>query len=81
MTRTIDQLFENAQLTTGQVAEMTGLDPQRVEAIYWGRWLPSPSERERIARVLQVGVDEVDWGHTMSPRVIRYHRFGISEEF
>jgi hypothetical protein len=28
-----------------------------------------------------VGVDQISWGHTMNPRNVRYHRFGLKEDF
>lgn len=78
---TIDLLFENSQLTIEDVAERAKLSPDRVEAIAVGRWMPSPSERQRIAAAFGVPVEEVSWGHSMDPRNIRYHRFGLKENF
>ena len=78
---TIDVLFENSQLTIEDVAERAKLPPERVLAIAVGRWLPSPKERERIAAAFGVAADEVGWGHTMDPRNVRYHRFGLKENF
>ena len=48
---------------------------------HWGRWTPSPDERAAIAAALGVRVEEVSWGHSMNPRNIRYHRFGLKESF
>lgn len=79
MANTFERLFEQSQLTREEMAERSGLQIARVEAIVAGRWLPSPSERERLATALEVKVDEVDWGHTMSPRNVRYHRFGLPD--
>ena len=31
--------------------------------------------------VIGVEVDDVSWGHTMAPRNIRYHQFGMKEDF
>lgn len=78
--RTVDQLFEQANLTVEDVAEQTKLTSERVEAIAMGRWTPSPKERQRIAAVFDVPVDEISWGHTMDPRNIRYRRFGLPKE-
>jgi hypothetical protein len=60
---------------------MARLAPERVEAIAVGRWTPSPEERRRIAEAFGVSVEEISWGHTMDPRNIRYHRFGLKENF
>ncbi len=78
---TVDQLFERASVTANEVAKKTGMDQGRVDAISGGRWMPSPKERQLIADALEVRVDEIDWGHTMSPRNVRYHRFGLPEDF
>ena len=78
--RTVDQLFEEANLTVEDVAEQAKLTAERVEAIATGRWTPSPSERKRIAAVFGVSVESISWGHTMDPRNIRYRRFGLPKE-
>ena len=79
--KTIDLLFEETQLSVDEVAERARLRCERVEAIAVGRWTPSPEERRRIAGAFSVSVDEISWGHTMDPRNIRYHRFGLKENF
>ncbi len=79
--KTIDLLFEETQLSVEEVAERARLMPARVEAIAVGRWTPSPEERRRIAGAFGVTVEEISWGHTMDPRNIRYHRFGLKENF
>jgi hypothetical protein len=79
--KTIDLLFEETQFTVEDVAEKSRLTCERVEAIAVGRWTPSPEERRRIAAAFGVPVEEVSWGHTMDPRNIRYHRFGLKENF
>ena len=48
-------------------------------AIVLGRWTPSPKERQWIADVFQVPVQEVSWGHTIDPRNLRYRRYGFQE--
>ncbi len=78
---TIDQLFERTNVTSKDVAKKTGMEPGRVDAISRGRWLPSPKERQLIADALEVRADEIDWGHTINPRNVRYHRFGMREDF
>ena len=35
--------------------------------------------RAALAAAMGVSVDAVDWGHTMSPRNVRYHRFGLPD--
>ena len=77
MRHTFERLFEQADVTCEVLAQRTGLPIERVEAILSGRWLPSPAERNKLASALELQPDEIDWGHTMSPRNVRYHRFGF----
>lgn len=77
----VDQALEAANVSLDELVERTGLPRERVEAIVSGRWLPSPAERQAIAQVLGCPVGEISWGHTMSPRNVRYHRFGLPEDF
>jgi transcriptional regulator with XRE-family HTH domain len=79
--KTIEFLLEQAGLSIDEIAERSLLPPERVAAIALGRWTPSPEERVAIAGALGVGVEEVSWGHSMNPRNIRYHRFGLKENF
>lgn len=79
--KTIDVLLEELDLVVDELADRSGLDYERVAAIVDGRWLPSPVEREKIAVVLGMAPAEISWGHTMSPRNVRYHRFGLKEDF
>lgn len=79
--KTIDLVFEESSLSIAEVAEKARLLPERVEAIVLGRWLPSPAEREQMASALGIPTDQVAWGHSVAPRNIRYHRFGLPEEF
>ena len=78
---TVDVLLETTGLMVEDLAERSGLPEERVEAIALGRWTPSPWERLRIAEAFDVPVDDVAWGHTMDPRNVRYHRFGLKEDF
>lgn len=46
-----------------ELADRSGLDLPKTRAIFLGRWTPNPDERKRIATALNVGVDEIAWGH------------------
>ena len=50
-------------MSVEQLAQRSGLEKTRVEAIVLRRWTPSPVERQRIAAVFNVPVEEVAWGH------------------
>ena len=79
MPHTVDVLLEQQNLSIPQLADAARIEAARMEAIVTGRWTPSPAERERIAAAFGVPVDDISWGHTMSPRNVRYHRFGLPE--
>lgn len=46
-----------------EIADRSGLDLPKVRAIFMNRWTPSPSEREKIAKALEVPIDDIAWGH------------------
>jgi hypothetical protein len=79
--KTVDVLLEELNLSVDELAQRCGMLPERTLAIVDGRWLASPAERAAIAAALGVAVDSISWGHTMSPRNVRYHRFGLKEDF
>ena len=79
--KTVDVLLEELGLSLVELAARARIVPERMEAIADGRWTPSPAEREKIAAALGVAVTEISWGHTMNPRNVRYHRFGLKEDF
>ncbi|MCA9237705.1 MAG: helix-turn-helix domain-containing protein [Planctomycetales bacterium] len=78
--KTVDALFENSRHSLDDLAAASGLSPERVAAIVDGRWLPNPAERAALAAALGVEVAQVSWGHTMNPRNVRYHRYGLKED-
>lgn len=79
--KTVDVVLEEMQWSLEDLADRCALPIERVESIVDGRWLPSPNERERIATAIGMTVTEISWGHTMNPRNVRYHRFGLKEDF
>ena len=79
--KTIDVLLEEQDVVLDELAQRSGLPMARVEAIVNGRWTPSPAEREKLAAALGMPATEISWGHTMNPRNVRYHRFGLKDDF
>ncbi len=63
MTRTVADLCREQSIRIAELAQRSGLDDGRVTAIALGRWTPSPSERQKIAAVFGVAVDQIAWGH------------------
>lgn len=50
-------------MSVADLAERSGLDESRTLAIALGRWTPSPIEREKIAGVFGVALEDIAWGH------------------
>ena len=63
MPSTIADLCVAKSVTFEQLVERSGLEEQRVKAILMHRWTPSPTERQKIAAVFGVPIDEITWGH------------------
>ena len=61
---TISQLMQDRDVSFGQLVEESYLEKKVVEAIVQGRYTPSPQQRQRLAHVLGVSPDEIQWGHT-----------------
>jgi len=78
---TVDMLLDETGLMLEDLAEKSQLPLKRVEAIVFGRWTPSPAERQRVAAALGVEISEVVWGHMMDPRNVRYRRVGLVKDF
>ena len=51
------------KMTLEELSQRSGLDVGRLQAIYLGRWTPSPSERQKVATALDVEVSDIAWGH------------------
>ena len=63
MVKTVADLCRESNITIADLAQRSGLEDGRVTAIALGRWTPSPAERQKIATVLAVAIDEIAWGH------------------
>ena len=77
--KTFERISEDQSMTPEILAQRSGVPRRRVEAILSGSWLASPTERKALAAAVGVEVEDVDWGHTMNPRNVRYHRFGFPQ--
>jgi hypothetical protein len=74
---TVAELCVQFRLGLADLAEKAGLEEKRVQAIAEGRWLPSPSERDRIAGVFKLERDQIVWGH----RATVEHLYGHGPQF
>ena len=63
MAASVEDLCRQCDVPFEQLVERSGLEKSRIEAIYLGRWTPSPTERQRIAAVFDVAVTDIAWGH------------------
>ena len=63
MPASVAELCHDRQVTLAQLVEQSGLEETRVAAIILGRWTPSPAERQKIAKVFGLAIDEITWGH------------------
>lgn len=61
--RSIDQLCVERGIDARKLAELSGVEEQRVFAIVLGRWTPGPEERDAIATVFGLTRDQIAWGH------------------
>jgi hypothetical protein len=52
------------QMSVDALEAATNLERHILEAIFLGRYLPSPQQRQRIAAALAVTIDDISWGHT-----------------
>ncbi|MCC7083457.1 MAG: hypothetical protein IT427_00440 [Pirellulales bacterium] len=63
MPTSVEDLCRTQSVTFDQLVARASLDSERVKAILLRRWTPSPAERQKIAAVFGVAVDEIAWGH------------------
>jgi transcriptional regulator with XRE-family HTH domain len=63
MSRTVAELCQEHGINVAELSQRSGLDDGRTLAIALGRWTPSPDERQKIAAVFGVPVDQIAWGH------------------
>ena len=69
--------MEEAGLGVDRLIAESGLDAKLVQAIVGGKYTPSPSERRCLARVLDLPVDEIAWGHAVQVE----HMYGHGPQF
>jgi transcriptional regulator with XRE-family HTH domain len=62
-TVSVAELCVEQGLSVAQLAERSGLESKRVQAIVEGRWTPSPAERDRIASVFGKPREAIAWSH------------------
>lgn len=63
MAISVAELCQQRQVTVRELAEQSGVDEMRITAIVMGRWTPSPQDRQQIAGVFGLAIEEIAWGH------------------
>lgn len=78
--QTIEQWLAEKRLTLADLEERSRLDHKVLDAIVHGRYTPSPQQRQRLAGVLGVSVEQIAWGHSNPVSHIHGHgpQFGRS---
>jgi hypothetical protein len=78
--QTLAELMAARGVILLDLAAASGVDSRIVEAIVQCRYTPSPEQRQRLAAALEVGVDEVAWGHSAQVTHVYGHgpQFGRS---
>jgi hypothetical protein len=62
-TRSVSELCVERGIDSRKLAELSGVEEQRVVAIMLGRWTPSPEDRDSIAAVFGLKREQIVWGH------------------
>lgn len=63
MAKSVHDLCVQHKISLEELSDRSGLELSRVQAIYLGRWTPSPTERQKIAEVLGLPKEDIAWGH------------------
>jgi transcriptional regulator with XRE-family HTH domain len=64
MSISIHKLCQQKGVSLLSLAERSGVDRTRLEAIYLGPWMPTGDQPAKIARVLDKPKDEIAWQHS-----------------
>jgi transcriptional regulator with XRE-family HTH domain len=64
MTQSIGERMKALGMSFEQLLAASGLERKILEAIYYGRYTPSPEQRRRVAEALGVPIEQIGWGHT-----------------
>ena len=63
MSISLQLLCQQKGVSLLSLAERTGIDLKRLQAIFLGRWTPSANQREKIAQTLNTPREEIAWQH------------------
>ena len=63
MSFTVHELCDQKGVSLLNLVERTGMDLERLQAIYLGRWTPNPDQRANIAQALNTTSNDIVWHH------------------
>jgi hypothetical protein len=61
--KTLAEWMAECGVDLSELIDRSGLDAKTVEAIVANRYTPSPQQRQRLAAVLGVALEQIVWGH------------------
>ena len=64
MSISIHNLCQQKGVSLPSLAERSGVDLTRLQAIYLGRWTPSANQRAKISEALDTPKDDIAWRHS-----------------
>jgi transcriptional regulator with XRE-family HTH domain len=65
MSISIHRLCQQKGVSLPSLAERSGVDLKRLQAIYFGRWTPNADQRAKIAEALDTAKDDIAWQHSI----------------
>jgi transcriptional regulator with XRE-family HTH domain len=63
--------LEAAGISVEKLVAATGIELRLVRSIAAGNYIPSPTQRAKIAEALGVAVDDVSWDHAVPVQHLR----------
>jgi ribosome-binding protein aMBF1 (putative translation factor) len=69
--KTVAEHLEATGMSVERLTEDAGIERRVVKLLLAGNYTPSPSERKRLAGVLGVQVEDVEWGHAVPVQHLR----------
>ncbi len=64
MSISVQNLCNQKKVSLLSLAQRSGMDFKRLQAIYLGRWTPSAIQRAKIAQTLDTLKDDIAWQHS-----------------
>ncbi len=62
-TRSVQEWMQERGMDFDQLLAVANLDRKILRAIVEGRYTPSPNQRQKIAKGLEVSLEEISWHH------------------